>query len=115
FQLIIWDLEGRTKFEAIAPGYLQGASGAIVVGALDRQTTLTSLDSHVQLFLSVNPRQPVIVALNKVDLILPEHQQTLLEQSRALVTSEVIGYQLTSAKTGESVDTLFETLAQAWL
>ncbi|NER82072.1 MAG: GTP-binding protein, partial [Leptolyngbya sp. SIO1D8] len=41
-QLIIWDLEGRTKFEAIAPGYLQGASGAIVVGALDRQTTLTS-------------------------------------------------------------------------
>ncbi|NEN93649.1 MAG: GTP-binding protein, partial [Okeania sp. SIO3H1] len=30
-QLLIWDLEGHTKFKAIAPNYLKGASGAIVV------------------------------------------------------------------------------------
>ena len=115
FKLVIWDLEGRTKFEAIAPNYLQGASGAIVVGALDRQATLLSLEQHAQLFLSVNPNQPVIVALNKVDLILPNQQQALLDHSRNIVTSKVISHQLTSAKTGENVDRLFETLARAWV
>lgn len=114
-QLVIWDLEGRTQFEAIVPSYLQGASGAIIVGALDRQTTLESLASHVQLFLAVNPQQPVVVALNKVDLLTPDQQQLVLAQSPTLAQGGVVGYWLTSAKTGHNVDQLFEKLAQAWV
>ena len=39
-QLLIWDLEGHTKFKAIAPTYLQGASGALIVADVTRQETL---------------------------------------------------------------------------
>lgn len=113
FELLIWDLEGRTKFEAIAPSYLRGAGGAIVVGALDREDTLSSLDSHVQVFLSINPAQPVIIALNKADLVPPQQQQALLAKARASITPDTIGYEITSAKTGNSVDSLFETLVHA--
>jgi len=114
FKLVIWDLEGHTKFEALAPSYLRGASGAIVVGALDRQPTLESLEQHIQQFLMVNPAQPVIVALNKADLISAEQQQILLDRCHSIVTSEIVDYQLTSAKTGENVNSLFEKLAKSF-
>jgi GTPase SAR1 family protein len=35
-QLLIWDLEGHTKFKGITPSYLQGASGAVVVADVSR-------------------------------------------------------------------------------
>lgn len=112
-KLIIWDIEGSTKFDAIAPSHLQGAGGAIVVGSLDREETLAHLKDHVQTFLAINTQRPVIIALNKADLLSPQHQETLLQQTRAAVTSGTLGYQLTSAKTGNGVDRLFETLAYA--
>ena len=115
FKLIIWDLEGRTQFEALTPSYLKGASGAIVVGALDRQLTLASLEQHVQTFLSVNPAKPIVIALNKADLVPSDRRDVLVEQCREITGSEVLDYQLTSAKTGENVDALFEGLAQSWL
>ena len=31
-QLLIWDIEGHTKFKAIAPTYLQVAAGAVLAG-----------------------------------------------------------------------------------
>lgn len=115
FRLIIWDLEGRTQFEALTPSYLKGASGAIVVGALDRQVTLDSLEQHIQLFGTTNPGQSVVVALNKADRLPTERQRSLLKQYRPTISSTVIDYQLTSAKTGENVENLFDTLARSWL
>jgi small GTP-binding protein len=68
-QLIVWDIEGSTRFKAIAPSYLQGAKGGIIVGDVTRQSSIESLKDHVQLFQSVNPKSSLIIALNKVDLI----------------------------------------------
>ena len=53
-QLIIWDIEGSTRFKAIAPSYLQGAKGALIVGDVTRQSSMQSLKDHVQLFQSIN-------------------------------------------------------------
>ena len=36
-QLLIWDIEGQTKFKAIAPSYLQGSKGVIIVADVSRQ------------------------------------------------------------------------------
>lgn len=112
-KLVIWDLEGQTKFAAITPGYLQGAGGAIIVGAMDRQDTLENLTHHVQLFQSVNPQGPIIIALNKADLLTPEQQQAIAEHP--LVSIQAHRWQLTSAKTGNGVDQLFESLARELL
>lgn len=115
FQLVIWDLEGQTKFEAIAPSYLQGAGGAIVVGAVDRPATLDNLQNQIQLFAAINPNRPVIVALNKSDLLSSDQQRSHLQASRAGLDAKIIDCQLTSAKNGDNVDKLFETLARAML
>ncbi|MEO0836337.1 MAG: ADP-ribosylation factor-like protein, partial [Cyanobacteria bacterium J06642_3] len=34
--LLVWDLEGNTKFKSITPSYLKGASGSIIVADLTR-------------------------------------------------------------------------------
>src|SRR5919199_2023826 len=68
-QLLIWDLEGHTKFKGIAPSYLQGSSGAVVVADVSRTETIERVPEHIQLFLSVNPKGSLVVALNKSDLV----------------------------------------------
>jgi len=68
-QLIIWDIEGSTRFKAIAPTYLQGAKGAVIVADVTRESSIQNLDDHVQLFRSVCPKSSLIMALNKIDLM----------------------------------------------
>lgn len=111
-QLLIWDLEGHTKFKAIAPSYLQGSSGAIIVADVSRTETLERIPEHIQLFLSVNPKGSLIVALNKSDLIDEEKLTKLVQIVQAKEElQKVSGIYQTSAKTGLFVDEIFQQLA----
>lgn len=110
-QLLIWDIEGSTKFKAIAPTYLQGAKGAIIVADVSRSETIDHLPHHIDSFLTVEPRSFVAVALNKADLLKAEQVSELIQSVQRLNQSQVIVIQATSAKTGESVDRVFESLA----
>jgi small GTP-binding protein len=110
-QLLIWDLEGNTKFKTVTPTYLQGASGAVVVADVSRQVTLDHIAEHIQCFLSINPNGFVIIALNKADLLY-EEQMLQVGHSLSLNTSDkVIATYGTSAKMGLYVDAIFEKLA----
>jgi small GTP-binding protein len=111
-QLLIWDLEGHTKFKAIAPSYLQGASGAIIAADVTRQETIDNCTERLQLFLSVNPKGIAIFALNKADLIEPEKVQLLLENVKKEQPEQVIATYCSSAKTGENVDEMFHLISQ---
>jgi small GTP-binding protein len=109
-QLLIWDLEGHTKFKAIAPSYLQGSKGALIVGDVSRLETIERLGEHIQLFLSVNPKGIIILALNKIDLI----ETPKLDQLKKRVDAEhaqIVKLYHTSAKTGENVDEIFDAIA----
>lgn len=110
-QLLIWDLEGHTKFKGIAPTYLQGSSGAIVVADVSRIETIERITEHIQLFTSVNPKSSAIVALNKSDLIDEEKLQKLVQLIQNQELKQVIGLYTTSAKTGLFVDEIFQKLA----
>jgi small GTP-binding protein len=110
-QLLIWDIEGSTKFKAIAPSYLQGAKGAIVVADVTRPETLDHVSEHVERFISLNPQGVFIIALNKSDLIDTDQLDALLKHSQNYQPS-VLSIYPTSAKTGSHVDQLFQTLAQ---
>lgn len=109
-QLLIWDIEGNTKFKAIAPTYLQGARGAIMVGDTTRPETVDGLAQHIEKFLSINPKGFVVVALNKADLIDVERLERLKQRSQ-FQDPRVLNTYTTSAKTGEDVDCIFQTLA----
>lgn len=110
-QLIIWDIEGSTRFKAIAPSYLQGAKGAIIVGDVTRNTSMQNLKAHVQLFQSINPQSNLIIALNKVDLIESHERESLLKSIPTDFANLNISTNITSAKTGEGVDETFQKLA----
>ena len=110
-QLLIWDLEGHTKFKAIAPSYLQGSKGAFVVADVSRPETIDRIPEHLSLFYSVNPQGKIIIALNKVDLIEPEKAAKIFYSTQSLYQERVLSLYQTSAKTGEYVDEIFEKLA----
>ena len=110
-QLLIWDLEGHTKFKGIAPTYLQGASGVLIVADVSRSETVERISEHVKLFSSVNPKGSIIVALNKVDLIDEEKLALLVEISHSIGQGKVLAVYTTSAKTGKDVDEIFHKLA----
>ena len=105
-QLVIWDIEGHTKYKSIAPSYLQGARGAIIVADLKRPETIKHITAHLDLFASVNSdKAKVIVALNKSDLIAQDLQYQLPQYP------QVLGTYPTSAKTNHNVDQVFAQLA----
>lgn len=109
-QLLIWDIEGQTKFKAIAPSYLQGASGALIVADLTRPETVEHLTEHIQLFTSINPEAVVAVALNKADLVDEDKLASLTKEVQTAEKPVIAVYQ-TSAKTGDNVDEIFEKLS----
>ena len=110
-KLLIWDLEGHTKFKGIAPTYLQGASGVLIVADVSRTETVERISEHVKLFSSINPKGSIIIALNKVDLIDEEKLALLVEISHSIGQDKVIAVYTTSAKTGKDVDEIFHKLA----
>ena len=109
--LLVWDIEGHTKQRAIPTNYLRGANGAIIVGDLTRNNTLANLSNHLELFLQVNPQGKTIVAFNKYDLLTQEKLDKLLELYDFQDNERVINTYVTSAKTGNYVNEMFEELA----
>lgn len=108
--LLIWDLEGHTKFKSIAPAYVTGASGSIVAADLTRIDTLDNLHQHIDLFLSNNPQGFIVIALNKADLIETEKLSRLLELYGSNSCAQVLNIYPTSAKTGHNVEQMFNDL-----
>ena len=109
--LLIWDIEGHTKQKSISTNYLRGSHGAIVVGDLTRIDTLDNIKNHLQMFLEINPQSQTIVALNKSDLIAPPKLDKLIELYNFNHCNGAIDTYITSAKTGDYVNTMFERLA----
>jgi len=115
-QLLIWDIEGHTKFKAIAPSYLQGASGVVIVADVTRQETVERLPEHINLFLSVNPKGSIVIAFNKIDLIDSTELEHLIKLAQDFKQYEqILSSYKTSAKTGDDVDTIFYELSQKFI
>jgi small GTP-binding protein len=112
--LVIWDIEGGTRFKEIAPSYLQGAAGAILVGDVSRIETLHNLREHVALYQRVNPHGRMAIALNKVDT-MPQEQVSQWQQYLWAAHPHMVCIMPTSAKTGSAVDETFHQLSQQML
>ncbi len=115
-QLLIWDIEGHTKFKAIAPSYLQGASGAVIVADVTRLETVERLSEHIQLFFSINAKGLIVVAFNKVDLLSElELKQVVKQAPEAIHLERILSCYQTSAKTGVYVDEMFQLLCKNFI
>lgn len=105
---IIWDVDGALQNEAVLGNYLRGSAGAIVVGDLNADESMAAMGSHLSRFLSQLPGRPVVLALNKVDLVSPDAAAAAAQRSRASTGLPVV---LTCAADGTAVPELFRTLA----
>jgi small GTP-binding protein len=110
-QFLIWDIEGSTQFKTVAPSYLQGARGAVIVGDVNRPETLDQLTQHLQNYVSINPQGHIIIALNKSDLLDETSLKSLTRKISLPPCDRLIAIHPTSAKTGRNVDQLFQELA----
>jgi small GTP-binding protein len=110
--LIIWDLHGEDDFQSVRMSYLRGASGCIYVADGTRRSTLdTALMLRKRVEAAIGPA-PAILALNKCDL---EDLWEVDPQTFPACGTKSFAILRTSAKTGQSVEAAFETLAAMML
>lgn len=111
--LLLWDIGGHGRFSEISMNYLKGAGGAIIVSDLSNADTMKHIQDHISLFHEINPGGKFFVALNKADLVDAEKSgsdyiKKYLDHPASCPDDVVF---LTSAKTGNNVETLFHTMA----
>lgn len=114
-QLLIWDIEGSTKFKGVSASYFQGAKGAIIVGDVTRPESLENISEHIQAFLKVNPQGKTVVALNKSDLIDAEYLEKYCQLYSFNDNKSFVSTYASSAKTGTNVDEIFQSLAHSMI
>ncbi len=107
--LIIWDIAGETNQAKIPKSYQLGAHGILYVFDITRPSTYQNLREQLDYLKGVLPNAPVKIIANKKDLVSAEKQQELLSDI------DLEGIYTSSAKTGESVEEIFEALAKAMI
>ena len=112
-QLLIWDIEGSTKFKGVSESYFQGAKGAIIVGDVTRPESLENISEHIKAFSKVNPQGKTVVALNKSDLIDAEYLAKYCQLYSFTDNNSFVSTYASSAKSGTNVDEIFTTLAHS--
>jgi small GTP-binding protein len=108
--MMLWDLGGSEEFNRVRASYLRGAAGAVLVCDLTRPRTLDSIRTYADELHSINPGARFILAANKYDLT--DQQRLTREQIEAAAANVNAPYYLTSAKTGDEVETLFRHLGR---
>ena len=106
--LMLWDLAGGPDAGPVVPSYYRGASGAVIACDLTRYETLSGVAKYAKGFLATNPKARLVIAANKVDLV---EERRMTDDELAAVSSAIDApFFLTSAKTGEQVESMFQQL-----
>jgi len=108
--LMIWDIMGEKGFrELLNDAYFYGANGILAVADLTRRRTLDDLDDWIDGVEHVVGKVPILIVVNKADLTSgAQFQERDVAQFAKAYGSEFI---LTSAKSGDQVETAFVRLA----
>lgn len=108
-KLLLWDLANIEEMTPAIRNYFTGAAGAVIVTDLTRPDTCNASQIHIPEFRQANPSAKLIIVGNKQDLVKPSPAPVPLGNLAETYHSSVI---LTSAKTGENVEALFQTMAE---
>jgi len=110
--LMLWDMAGEERFDALQTSYLSGASGVICVADGTRKETLERAVEYVAQVAELEPGAAAVVLVNKNDLYA---EWEVGGQSEIAGLVGGIPYFLTSAKTGEAVEEAFLELSEQML
>jgi small GTP-binding protein len=107
--LILWDLNGEDEFQEVRSSYLRGSSGCFYVIDGTRGDTFETAERLYQKALNTIGAVPTVFAVNKHDLswqweVNQDLMRPLKERGEHII--------MTSAKTGQGVETAFQTLTK---
>ncbi len=108
--MMLWDLAGGAEFDQVQTSYLRGAAGAVLVCDLTRAETLDHLQSYAEVLRKVSPDVCLVLTANKYDLA--DQQQLTPAQIESVAAGLQAPYYLSSARTGEEVETMFRHLGR---
>lgn len=109
--LMIWDIMGEKGFrELLKEAYFHGAQGILAVCDVTRKDTLLELNNWIDSVTKVTGEVPVRFVANKIDL----NDEAQFGEDDVREVSEEIGssYLMTSARTGDGVEQVFEEIAR---
>ncbi len=109
--LIIWDIGGDKVWKDRLHLYLRGADGILIIYDTTRQRTFDQLDFWINQIEKHAGKIPFMIIGNKNDL--EESRNVIYEQALAKLKKRGINDLLeTSAKTGETVNEMFQSIAE---
>jgi GTPase SAR1 family protein len=109
---LIWDIEGGTPSKPVNSTYLIGAHGCILVADITREETIENIANYIDIVRKTSPKAVFVLVLNKCDMLDDVQKQALYENTCEVYQKSVETVYLTSAKTGEQVETMFTALAK---
>ena len=108
-ELIVWDTDGNFGESMFRHVYIKGASAALIVGDVTRRATLAAAARLAAGFEEAAPGRPVVLIVNKMDLVEVEAAAEAAHDLDALAHARI----RTSALTGSNVKEAFGALATA--
>ena len=112
--LSIWDFAGETKFRSLFPGYLSGASGALILYDITSRTSFNDLDEWMNLINSASGKISKLLIGSKSDLV--DKRQVSEEEGKNFQNSNGIDHFIEcSSKSGQNVGKIFDLLTESIL
>lgn len=111
--LNLWDFAGEPKFRVLFPSYVSGASGALILYDITSKDSLYDLESWIKVIDNVeSPPRTRLLIEHKIDL--EDQRQVSRKEAKNFykkynLQGEILG---ASAKTGENVENVFQTLGK---
>ena len=106
---IIWDIAGEVTIDKTPKSYLMGLHGLIYVFDLTRESTWANMGEQISKIEEMFPIAPFKIIGNKSDLLRKKEIDKIL--TKIPVKCDIIS----SAKTGENVEEMFEELGLSML
>ena len=107
----IWDTAGQESFKSITRSYYRGAIGAVLVFDVTNRESFVNVAKWLEdLSSGASKNIQIILVGNKSDLA--DSRAISPEEANELASAHNLPYFETSAKTGENVELVFETLAR---
>jgi small GTP-binding protein len=110
-RLMLWDTAGQEQFASLVPMYVRGAHACVIVASVVDPDSCAHMEEWLRLLQKSGENPPVIVAINKTDLL--DGAPITTEEIRAKYGGTFPTMFFVSARTGDSILPLFQQVGMA--
>lgn len=120
-RLQLWDIAGQDRFQKFTRPFFAKARGVVIVCDVSRDGTIEAIKNWKHEIdnwsdkVSENNKLPIVLFANKADLLKDPQESLKLgaQMERICRDLEILGWWVTSAKTGENLSEGFNTLVRS--